>query len=145
MTEIHQAGAPDIDRRSLYRILRLRQEVFVVEQDCPFVDLDGRDLEPTTVHLWIDEDPQAPGVTACLRILADPGDGTELGRIVTAPPARGRGLGGELVERALRVSRPPWVLKAQARLAGWYEGFGFRPIGPEFIEDGIPHVPMGRD
>ena len=145
VTEIHQAGAPDIDNRSLYRILRLRQEVFVVEQDCPFIDLDGRDLEATTVHLWVDEDAEAPSVTACLRILAEPGGGTQLGRIVTAPAARGRGIGGELIERALSLTGPPWVLKAQARLAGWYEAFGFRIDGPEFIEDGIPHVPMRRD
>ena len=144
MAEIHQASAPEIDNRVLYRILRLRQEVFVVEQDCPFVDLDGRDLESTTVHLWVDEDQGAPSVTACLRILANP-DATELGRIVTAPAARGRGLATELIERAISLSGPPWALKAQARLAGWYTFLGFRTDGPEFIEDGIPHVPMRRD
>ena len=145
VTQIHEAGAPDIDIRVLYRILRLRQEVFVVEQDCPFVDLDGRDLEAATVHLWVDEDTEGPAVTACLRILANPGGATEFGRIVTAPPARGRGLGAELIERALSLTGPPWVLKAQARLTGWYGTFGFRTSGPEFVEDGIPHVPMRRD
>jgi ElaA protein len=144
VTQIHEAGAPEIDIRVLYRILRLRQEVFVVEQDCPFVDLDGRDLEATTVHLWVDEDPEGPAVTACLRILANPDGATELGRIVTAPPARGRGLGAELIERALSLTGPPWVLKAQARLAGWYGIFGFRTSGPDFVEDGIAHVPMRR-
>jgi ElaA protein len=142
--DIEHAAAPNLELRTLYRILRLRQEVFVVEQQCAFVDLDGRDLEPGARHLWIDDEPDAPSVTACLRLLAEPAGATQVGRIVTAASARRRGLGTALLRRALELGTGPWVMKAQSRLAGWYATFGFVPDGPEFLEDDIPHTPLRR-
>ena len=141
---IQRARFSELDARTIYRILRLRQEVFAVEQDCAYLDLDGRDLEPATVHVWIDEQPEAPAVSACLRLLSDPDGATQIGRIVTSATARRRGLGRRLMTHALETTGSPWVLKAQSRLTGWYTVFGFRAAGPEFIEDGIPHTPMRR-
>jgi ElaA protein len=141
---IRRAAFTELDGHTLYRILRLRQEVFAVEQDCAYLDLDGRDVEPATVHVWIDEQPEGPAVSACLRLLADPDGATQIGRIVTASAARHRGLGRRLMTYALETTDPPWVLKAQSRLTDWYGAFGFRAAGPEFMEDGIPHTPMRR-
>lgn len=117
--------------------------MFVVEQDCAYLDADGRDAEPDALHLWIDE-PDAPTVSACLRILSEPDGRTSIGRVVTAPAMRGRSLASALLLRALASGDGPFVLKAQARLVGWYAAFGFVVSGPEFIEDGILHRPMER-
>jgi ElaA protein len=76
-----------------------------------------------------------------------PGDegATWLGRVVTAPSHRQRGLGALLMAHALRSAPRPVRISAQSRLAAWYAGFGFEQCGPDFIEDGIPHTPMGLD
>ena len=133
-----------MDATTLYRILRLRSEVFVVEQDCVFLDLDGRDLEAATTHLWIDDDPAAPTVRACARLLAEPGGATTIGRIVTHPSSRATGLAGALIHHALGMAEGPFLMKAQSRLMGYYARFGFEPDGPEFLEDGILHTPLRR-
>lgn len=114
----------------------------MVEQDCVYLDLDGRDLEPATRHVWVEEDGR---VVACARVLAQP-EGSSIGRVVTAASHRGRGLGGDVVRAALALASaaPPVTIHAQAHLADWYAGFGFVLDGQEFLEDGIPHVPMVR-
>ena len=134
-----------LDPQLAYGILRLRCDVFVVEQACPYPDLDGRDLEATTEHRWLAraEDPQE--VLAYLRVLADPA-GRRIGRVVTAPAARGRGLASRLVREAVQAhGGQVLVLNAQSHVTQVYAGHGFEVAGAEFLEDGIPHVPMRRD
>lgn len=141
MTGLHDAPFGDLDTRTAYLLWQLRQRVFVVEQKCFYLDLDGRDLEPTTLHLWREEDGRP---VAYLRLLADP-EGVRVGRVLVEEGHRGRGLAEQLMRAALeRVEGRPCVLDAQSYLVGWYRGLGFEPSGPEFIEDGIPHVPMRR-
>ena len=139
--DLRLAPFDDLDVHTLYGILKLRSDVFVVEQDCPYNDLDGRDLEPGTRHVWLSRGDE---ILAYLRILED--GGTErIGRVVTARPARGAGHAQRLLAEALTViGNRPSVLHAQAYLVGFYERFGFRPTGPEYLEDGIPHVPMAK-
>ena len=139
--ELRTASFRDLDTTTLYAILRLRSEVFVVEQQCPYADIDGRDTEPGTRHVWFERDG---AVRAYLRILRE--DGYErVGRVVTAKDARGAGLAGRLITEALEIiGNRPSRLDAQAHLAGFYARYGYRPTGPEFLEDGIPHVPMAR-
>lgn len=122
-----------------YELLRLRQDVFVVEQACPYPDLDGRDLEAGTRHVVLrDEDT----LLGCARVLDD-GDVWRVGRVALRPEARGQGLADHLVTTALQVCKGrEVVLDAQSPLASWYAGLGFEVDGPEFLEDGIPHVPM---
>ncbi|KWX00397.1 GCN5 family acetyltransferase [Carbonactinospora thermoautotrophica] len=140
--EIRSARFDELDARTLYRLLKLRVEVFVVEQKCPYPELDGRDLEPATVHLWAERDGEPIGY---LRILTEADGSARIGRVATAGPARGRGVASRLVERALAmIGDRPTVLDAQSHLTNWYARFGFVRTGPEFVEDGIPHVPMGR-
>ncbi|WP_433223776.1 GNAT family N-acetyltransferase [Dactylosporangium sp. CS-047395] len=125
----------------LYRILKLRCDVFVVEQHCPYPELDGRDTEPGTLHLWLD----APdgSVAAYLRVLSD-GAVARIGRVVTAPSARGRGLAGSLLEAALGLvdASADVVLDAQTVATGLYERHGFVTDGLPYDDDGIEHVPM---
>ncbi|WP_326560169.1 GNAT family N-acetyltransferase [Micromonospora sp. NBC_01796] len=139
---LHVASFADLDARTLHDLLRLRIDVFVVEQECPYPELDGRDVEPGTRHLWLEQDG-AP--VAYLRVLADP-DGVErIGRVVVAKQARGDGHAGRLMTEALAlVGDRTSVLEAQAHLAGFYARYGYTPTGPEYVEDGIPHLPMRR-
>ncbi|MGY1844494.1 GNAT family N-acetyltransferase [Modestobacter sp. SYSU DS0875] len=124
----------------LYGILRLRVDVFVVEQACPYPELDGRDTEPTTQHLWFEDVDGA--VLSTIRVLHNGGD-RAIGRVATAIGARGRGLSARLIERGIELCEGRTIdIGAQAYLEGWYERFGFRRSGPDYDEDGIRHLPM---
>ena len=138
--EVHDATLTELDPVTLYGILALRSAVFVVEQNCVYLDPDGRDLEPDTRHLWIERDG---AVAAALRMLHEPDDSIRIGRVVTAAAARRTGCAEALMRRALALvpDRAVW-LGAQTYLADWYTRFGFVAVGEPFDEDGIPHLPM---
>jgi predicted GNAT family N-acyltransferase len=139
---LRRAAFAELSPFEVYALCRLRVDVFVVEQECPYPELDGRDLEPATLHLWFEEDGE---VLATIRVLDDGGT-RAIGRVATAVPARGRGLAARLMEEGIRLCEGrPVTLGAQAHLQGWYERFGFRLSGPGYVEDGIPHVPMRRE
>ena len=130
-----------LDSLTAYSLWKLRQDVFVVEQQAAYADLDGRDLDPDTRHVVMDDDDVVVG---CARVLDD-GDTWRIGRVALHPAVRGRGLGEALLHTALQVCKGrDVVLDAQVPLAGWYAGFGFEVDGEEFLEDGIAHVPMVR-
>jgi ElaA protein len=137
---IHDKRFDELTPRQVHDILRLRSAVFVVEQDCVFLEADG--VDPLCRLLWVEDGDGT--IIATARVYAD-GGATHVGRIVTAPQARRQGLAGQLIEHALATSSGPWLLKAQAHLAPYYGRFGFSIDGPEFLEDDIPHVPMRRD
>ena len=126
----------------LYAICALRQRVFVVEQNCVFVDADGYD--PLARHLWAEGEG---AVRAYLRIVPAGLKFAEvsLGRVVTAPEARGTGLGRELMRRGLAsVGALPVRIGAQAHLEKFYGELGFLRASEPYDEDGIPHVEMMR-
>ena len=128
-----------LDASTAYEVWRLRQEVFVVEQECPYPDLDGRDLEEGTRHVLLRDGDELMGYARVL----DDGDVWRIGRVVLTRQARGRGLADPLLETALQVCPDrPVVMDAQTPLRGWYERFGFEVSGEEFLDDGIPHLPM---
>lgn len=140
VTALREAVLADLDPATLYRILALRAEIFVVEQACAYLDPDGRDLEPSTVQVWLEEGDR---VLATLRLMRDAGNVAHIGRVATAVHARGRGLAERLVRRALELAGPvDVVLGAQTYLEGWYARFGFVRDGADYDEDGIPHLPM---
>ncbi|MGN9776603.1 GNAT family N-acetyltransferase [Micromonospora sp. H33] len=142
-TELRSASFADLSARTFHDLLRLRIDVFVVEQACPYPELDGRDVEPGTRHVWLEED----GVPlAYLRILADPDGVARIGRVVVARQARGGGYAGRLMRAALaEVGDRPSVLEAQSHLVDFYARHGFAVSGPQYVEDGIPHTPMRRN
>jgi ElaA protein len=140
---VRSATFAELDAATLYAILQLRSDVFVVEQRCTYCDPDGRDTEPTTRHLWIARAEGAVG--AYVRMLDEGGGVTRIGRVVTAPELRGRGLADRLVRHAVEAAPGLVVASVQAHLTGWYGRRGFVVDGPGFVEDGIDHVPMRRD
>lgn len=142
---VHRARFADLSPQDLYGILRLRSDVFVVEQDCVFLDLDDRDHEPTAEHLWTTDEA---GVSATLRLLHDGGAAWSIGRVVARADVRSRGVAAHLVraglDRLADLGAETVHLGAQAQLRDWYARFGFRPSGPRYLEDGILHLPMSR-
>ncbi|WP_067660711.1 GNAT family N-acetyltransferase [Nocardia harenae] len=142
---LKRAWAQDLDTATLYELLRLRVEIFVVEQKCAYPELDGRDLLPETRHLWLDDDGT---VIATLRLLEEHEGGVKsfrIGRLCTAVAARGQGYTTRLLQAALaEVGSHAVRLNAQSHLVELYAKHGFVAEGPEFVEDGIPHTPMRR-
>lgn len=146
--EVVDKAFADLTPSELYAILRLRVDVFVVEQECPYPELDGRDLEPATRHLWVPGDvthPHGePSIAAYLRVLRD-ADAVRIGRVVTHPGHRNNGIGAALFRAAVDAHPGERIdIDAQAHLADWYARFGFERTGDVFLEDGIPHVAMVR-
>jgi ElaA protein len=142
---VHRSWAANLEPGTLYELLRLRVEVFVVEQACPYAELDGRDLEDGARHYWLGGNGHPEPVLGTLRLLREPGGEFRIGRLCTARSVRGRGLGRQLMEAALaEVGGRPCVLDAQEHLAGFYEGFGFAAAGETYDWDGVVHLPMRR-
>ncbi|HET7615176.1 MAG TPA: GNAT family N-acetyltransferase [Gemmatimonadaceae bacterium] len=140
----------ELSPEQLYAIVRLREAVFVVEQQCPYPDADGRD--PNAWHLlgWYETDGKRD-LVAYARVF-EPGvrytEGS-IGRIVTAPSVRGTGIGRALMAEGLRrteILMPGQRIKiaAQQRLVDFYIGFGFTVVSAPYDEDGIMHVDMVR-
>ncbi|MFN9800203.1 MAG: GNAT family N-acetyltransferase, partial [Bacteroidota bacterium] len=129
----------------LHAVLRLRQEVFIIEQQCIYLDADAKDLQ--SHHLFALD--QTGRCQACLRIPA-PGvsyDEPSIGRVATHPDVRRLGLGRELMQRGISAVRElyghsPIRISAQCYLQVFYESFGFLALGHEYPEDGIPHIEM---
>ncbi len=135
-----------LSTHTLYEILALRQEVFVVEQNCPYQDCDGKDLQ--SWHLMGHDET---GKIICYTRLLPEGlaypSYTSIGRVVSAPSARGTGMGKILMEESIQRCRQLFgnqaiKIGAQSYLLKFYEGFGFRSTGEEYLEDGIPHTKM---
>lgn len=168
-TEIHPAASePDpatgavlrrdvlreIDPRTLYLLLQLRERVFTFEQGADEEDLDARELEPTTTLLWVEvpADPQEIGglerrPVATIRLMQEPSGSMRIGRLVVAKEHRRDGYGGRLMRAALDVAHElapeePVDIDAQAYLEQWYLGMGYVTTGEVFLEAGIEHVPM---
>ena len=141
----------DLTRDELHGVVRLRVDVFVLEQDCAYNDLDGKD--PRAWHVWAEDQPLSKGgaAAAYARVLApgvsyaDP----SIGRVATRRDLRGAGTGKELMLRSLEVAGRLWPgqgvrISAQCYLEDWYGGLGFKPVGDPYLEDGIPHIQMIR-
>jgi ElaA protein len=137
----------DFDPLALHRVLRARQEVFVVEQACAYLDADAADECSWHLAAW------APGrqLMAYAR-LVDPGvkyPEASIGRVITTASARGTGLGRTLLRRALAECERAWPgqalrISAQSHLVGYYAEVGFVPVGEPYLEDAIPHTEMLR-
>ena len=132
----------ELTNRDLYEIMKLRSEVFVVEQDCVCLDLDG--IDTRSWHVFIMDEDQC---TACLRCFMDEEDKTlaHIGRVVTR--ARGQGQGGLILQKGIDFCLDHYgadriYLEAQCYCLGYYEKYGFRVISDEITVDGIPHKKM---
>lgn len=129
---------------TVYKILKLRNEIFVVEQACIYQDCDGKDLEG--IHFYAEEEGE---ILSYLRVLPAGvvHEEVTIGRVVTNPDARGRGLSTALLKKAISYAKEQLHAKAvrisaQAYLLEFYGNLGFKPISESYLEDGIPHVEM---
>ncbi|UTW60687.1 GNAT family N-acetyltransferase [bacterium SCSIO 12741] len=132
----------ELTRDELYAILQLRTEVFVVEQDCPYQECDGRDQD--SVHLMLEKN----GLVAYLRVvLPKPGQDPAIGRVVVKRSERMNGYGIDLMKSGIEWCRDHYPnqgirISAQVYLKRFYEDLGFVGYGEEYLEDGIPHRAM---
>ena len=135
----------NLDKLELYKIMQLRIEVFVVEQDCPYQDLDG--LDELGTHLWLEEDNE---IMSYLRINPPETrfDEVSFGRIVTKKSVRKKGLSEAIILKSLEIVEQenlgPVRISAQSYLENYYSKFGFVKCSDEYLEDNIPHVEMLR-
>jgi ElaA protein len=134
----------DLSPTQLYDALRLRSEVFVVEQNCVFLDMDNKDQQ--SHHLLLYDNGQ---LMACARLLPPGLSYTymSIGRIVSSPVVRGKGFGKVLVQEAIDAcyrlfGDGPIKIGAQLYARAFYEQFGFVQSGEVYDEDGIDHIPM---
>ncbi len=156
MSESAQAAMADPDWRwrrfdalrvhELQHIYAARQRVFSIEQRCIYLDADGCDEPAFHLAAW---SPRQREPLAYARVI-DPGvkyEEASIGRVVTVGVGRGRGLGREVVARAIAGAALAWPgmairISAQTRLERFYEGFGFEVVGVPYLEDGIDHSEM---
>ena len=134
----------DLEPRELYAILQLRSEVFVVEQNCVFQDMDNKDQVSHHLMGW-----QGDKLVAYSRIVPAGISYVEfsIGRIVSSPAVRGQGIGRVLVNKSIQLAyslHGKGVIRigAQYYLRGFYESFGFCKAGEIYLEDGIEHIEM---
>lgn len=134
----------DLDICRLYKILNLRERVFIVEQDCVYADIDFKDQNSVHVQAYVNDE-----LAAYCRLLR-PGDyfnDCAVGRVIVSPVFRGIGLGHELIGRAVSYINNVWgcddiTISAQQHLKSFYEAHGFVQTGEPYSEDSIPHIRM---
>ena len=133
----------DLTNKELHDIFRLRVDIFIVEQNCPYPEIDGKD--PKSLHLIYKENDE---IVAYARLLP-PGvsyDEASIGRVVVAESRRGTGLGYELLEQSVKLSvaeyNQPIKIGAQAHLEKYYGSAGFIKVSDVYLEDDIPHIDM---
>ena len=132
-----------LSAREVHDLYKLRTDIFVVEQKCPYEELEDRDADPATLHIRALEKQQLVG---CARVYRD-GDSVHLGRIAVRKDHRGTGLGATIVRESLAMIDGqfpglPVRLDAQVVSQGFYENLGFTVSGEEYDWDGVTHVPM---
>jgi ElaA protein len=130
----------------LYVMGKLRQEVFVVEQDCPYVDFDGKDPQCWHVLGW-DKDDELVAYTRIVPVGISYPEDASIGRVINAEKIRGKGIGYELMRVSMELCERlfPKVairISAQTHLEKFYGKLGFTPTGKYYLEDGIPHSEM---
>jgi len=146
----HTAYSVDLRRMDafsaveLYALLKLRVDVFVVEQACAYPELDGEDADALHLRLLINAE-----TAAYARILPATHAGPRIGRVLVSPNQRGKRLGEAVMREAIRACEAhfpgqPISLSAQSHLERFYHSLGFAPISAEYVEDGIPHIDMRR-
>ncbi|MXP48511.1 GNAT family N-acetyltransferase [Pantoea sp. Eser] len=138
----------ELTTAELYALLALRCAVFVVEQQCAYLDVDGDDLQGDNRHLLGLHNNQ---LVTYARLLApaDAASPVKIGRVIVSDSVRGARLGNRLMAEALASCQQHWpgrdlFLSAQAHLQAFYGQHGFVPIGETYLEDGIPHIDMQK-
>lgn len=135
-----------LDNHILYRLLQMRAEVFVVEQTCPYLDLDDKDTHPEVLHLLGYQDEHCVAYARCL----PPGlsyESPSIGRVLVTEQARGKGYAYTLMQEAIAQCQQQWpgqgiTIGAQVYLQNFYQKVNFLPISDVYLEDDIEHIDM---
>lgn len=132
----------ELTLEELYSLLKLRIDIFVVEQNCPYPELDNEDQK--SIHLFYKEEGE---IIAYVRVIPNQAGNMRIGRVVTDKDYRGKKLSSQLMEEAMKYisENHPFkniTLSAQEHLQHFYAQFGFKPVTEMYLEDGIPHVDM---
>lgn len=138
----------DLSLEELYEMMALRQEVFVVEQNCPYLDADGKDQLSFHV-MGYDGNEKLIAYTRLVPHGISYKKYPSIGRVVTAQVVRGKGAGKKLMEISMAHCERIWPgesikISAQTYLKKFYESLGFEQVGEGYLEDDIPHIPMLR-
>lgn len=145
MIQWHWKSFDNLSAKEVYNILAIRQEVFVVEQDCPYQDADY--LDDRSMHLFATNEENQ--ILAYLRVV-EPGvkyQEPAIGRVLTSDKVRGQGFGKLLTEKAMEHTAQTYPgqgvrISAQQYLTAFYNSFGFEVVSAPYDEDGIPHIEM---
>ena len=135
----------DLSIDELYEIMRLRQEVFVVEQDCPYLDADGKDKE--SIHVMAIINGKMEGYARVLPLGVSYEEYASIGRVISSSKYRKSGLGKAVMIKSIEIARAfcevaPVKISSQRYARGFYSNLGFEEVGDVYLEDGIPHVAM---
>ena len=148
LTQFQMKSWAELDKSELYQLLQLRAQIFVVEQECAYQDLDGQD--PEALHLLASDEHQTLVAYARLyETQIDTKDYVAIGRVCTAEAYRGQGISRQLMQQAISYiesnQKKPITVSAQAYLEQFYQSLGFATVSEPYLEDGIPHIRMIKD
>ena len=137
----------ELDVHTLYQLLKLRVDVFVVEQTCPYPELDNKDTLPSTRHVYLKEQDSIGAYARCLAPGVSFDQGAAIGRVAVGLGSRGHGYARLIMKEAIATCRQLWpgkpvMVSAQVYLVGFYQSLGFQMLGESYEEDGIPHQDM---
>lgn len=137
----------DLTIRTLYDLMKARVDVFVVEQNCPYPELDGIDTLPDTKHLFAMDNNQPAAYARVIAPHASYPDHSSIGRVLVVAEYRKDKLGHTLIKQAIQTALASWPntpikIGAQSRLENFYQAHGFKTVSEPYIEDGIEHISM---
>lgn len=143
----HFKSFEELTSKELYKIIQLRNDVFVIEQDCIYQDCDGKDL--VCGHLWATIDNEIAAYSRIVPQGISYENEPSIGRVITNPKFRRYGLGKQLMKNSVQVIENQFKtseirISAQSYLKEFYSSFGFEQVSEEYLEDDIPHIEMLR-
>ena len=145
----YQQSFSQLDTNTLFEIMKLRVDVFVVEQCCYYPELDQHDRDPATIHLYAYQEQQLVAYLRCLAPDAVYSGQSAMGRVLIAKPFRNQGIGHQLIKTGIEICEQQWPqlpikISAQTYLQDCYRQHGFETKGQAYLEDGIEHIDMVR-
>ena len=150
MIEWHCSPFNELTVHTLYSLLKIRCDVFVVEQACAYPELDDLDTHPSTLHLYATHQNQPIAYARVLAPDVSYPSHSSIGRVLVIQEYRQEKLGHTLIQQAIKTTLETWPqqpikIGAQSRLAHFYQAQGFKTVSPPYMEDGIEHISMVLD
>ena len=149
MLNFHCLSFDELSNNQLYELMQLRQEVFIVEQDCPYLDADDKDQESYHI-LGLDSEGKLQAYTRIMPQGLSYEKYSSIGRVITSAAIRGKKQGVLLMQYSIDKTLYHWPkysikISAQTYIVKFYNSLGFKEIGEEYMEDDLPHIAMIRD